>query len=384
MATGLTKMEDVQSLSVGNALSLIPAIETYGEMLAAGQLFGCKNKAQGQTLVLMAMSEGLPITEMKRRYHIIGGTDLSMRADYMLAEFRRRGGWYQWIDQGDDGKVATLHIKYLENDMKVSYSIEMAKKAGLVKPKSGWEKNPGEMLRSRCQTKAVRMVCPEVIAGFATDQELDPDGDAIVGESTIVTDPDRAQPATSSGAENAASSSVSPASPTVSKMVDAEDAVYELRTEPGRATAEQLAKVMALFKALGLDAAQQLKSIHSTGARDMGDLSEVGANEIIPNLQSIMDLENSTKATPKAERQPATDQQYQRFQGALRLIAQAEGGASIPGKLLSVMNGQGVSKFLELSAADAERLIDVLKSQDFDKILSIKILDGAGDTVKKD
>lgn len=358
MATGLTTI-DHQSLSVSNATQLIPAIQAYGSMIAKGGLFGCKNAEQGQTLILMSMSEGIPITEMRRRYHIIGGSDLSMRADWMLAEFRRLGGWYQWIDQGDDGVKATLHVKYKENDQKVSYTIDMAKKAGLVKPKSGWEKNPGEMLRARCQTKAVRMVCPEVLAGFATDQELDPDAISV---DSIVVEPDRAEPP--------ADADVLSASPAEGPEDSSEvmDGEFEVKTDaPMRASGEQIATLREMFAALKLPPDTQLRAIKSTGAADMGSLSVFGAEEIISKLKPLM-----AKVKPESEVKtvqvavaPCTEEQAATLKALIQGLAQAEGGVGIVQQIKAHMDKSGLAKLVELTSGEALLLIKAIETMDF-------------------
>jgi hypothetical protein len=45
------------------------------------------------------------------------------------------------------------------------YSMADAKAEGLVKPGSRWTKRPGNMLRARCISNGVGMLCPEIFAG---------------------------------------------------------------------------------------------------------------------------------------------------------------------------------------------------------------------------
>ncbi len=103
----------------------VAAVKAYGEIIGNSQMCGTKVPVQGQMLALMAMSEGISITEVRRRYHIVNGCELSMRADYMRAEFRRLGGTYRWVNNGEDGKVAILHVKYKENEETVSIRSKM-------------------------------------------------------------------------------------------------------------------------------------------------------------------------------------------------------------------------------------------------------------------
>lgn len=145
-------------------------VEKTGEIIAKAQFFGCKTVEQGQAMALISVTEGISLLEIRRRYHVVGG-NLDMRADYMRAQFRRIGGDYDWINDGDDGTEARMWVEYRGRKREVSYSMENAKLEGLVKKGSRWEKDPGSMLRARCSTKAIRMVASEVLEGLVTDEE---------------------------------------------------------------------------------------------------------------------------------------------------------------------------------------------------------------------
>lgn len=370
MANGLTTIGE-QSLSVRNATELIPAIEKYGAMIAKGGLFGCKNTEQGQTLVLMSMSEGIPIPEMRKRYHIINGSDLSMRADWMLAEFERVGGWWDWINQGDDGEEAILHVKYKHHDKKVKYTIGMARTAGLVKPKSGWEKNPGEMLRARCQTKAIRMVCPKVIAGFATDQELT--DDVIDGDYTVTSDLDRADsPAT------VIDSSV--AAPADGRDETIEEAVFKPIDPNGeRASAQQIKVLMTLFKELDIDSLVQLKAFQSVGSMGMADLEPAGADKLIEKLRPLVKQPKATGITDEAPvvseqatgiTYACTPEQAERLKALIQSLAQAENGVAAVQEIKAHMDKSGLAKFTDLHAAEADELIGAIESRNLRGIFS--------------
>ena len=368
MANGLATVGE-QSLSVRNATELIPAIEKYGAMIAKGQLFGCKNAEQGQTLVLMSMSEGVPITEMRRKYHIINGSDLSLRADWMLAEFERQGGWWVWLNEGDDGVQAIMHVKYKHHDMQVKYTIDMAKRAGLCKPKSGWEKNPGEMLRARCQTKAIRMLCPNVLAGFATDQELsaDSDSDAIDAAYEVRSDLDRADsPAT------VIDSSVAASADGPDEVI--EEAVFKPIDPNGeRASAQQIKALMTLFKELEMDSLVQLKAFQSVGSMGMADLDPVGADKLIAKLSPLVKQTEAPGASDEAPvaSEPApgatfyacTPEQAERLKSLIQALAQSENGVAAVQEIKAHMEKSGLSKFVDLHASEADELIGAIESR---------------------
>lgn len=156
-----------------------------GKAFAASGMFGCKNLAQGQVLALACILEKRNPLELMRTYHIISGK-LSMRADAMLAEFRRRGGKIKWLKTGEDGLEARGKWSYDGNALEVGFTLAEAKRAGLVKAGGNWEKFPDAMLRARAISKAIRMIAPEIVAGCYAPEELgaggNPESDVIEAE----------------------------------------------------------------------------------------------------------------------------------------------------------------------------------------------------------
>jgi hypothetical protein len=63
--------------------------------------------------------------------------------------------------RGDTGDTAT-----------VSYTLEDAKKAGLVKPGGGWVKNPKDMCFARAISRLARQIAPDVIGGCYVEGEI--------------------------------------------------------------------------------------------------------------------------------------------------------------------------------------------------------------------
>jgi hypothetical protein len=105
-----------------------------------------------------------------------------MKAEAMLAEFNHRGGKHVWVKSDD--KQAVLRLTYDQFDkFEVSFTIKDAERAGLCgadgKMNSGqnspgsWQKMPDAMLRARVTSKAIRMVCPEIVAGVYTPEEVE-------------------------------------------------------------------------------------------------------------------------------------------------------------------------------------------------------------------
>lgn len=167
MSTELTTYRSIGS----DPASALAFIDSMGKAFHQGGLAGCKSEGQGKAMALTCLCDNITPLQFVRTYHLMDGKP-SMRADAMLAAFMAAGGKWKWIDQGDDGKKASAHVAFGDNDLEVSYTIDDAKRAGLIKEKSNWEKDPGSMLRARTISKAVRMVAPQIVAGVYTPEEL--------------------------------------------------------------------------------------------------------------------------------------------------------------------------------------------------------------------
>jgi len=161
----------------------IEAIKQMGEWISKSGLFGCEKAEQGMVLAMASYAERRPITDICRRYHIVKGK-LSMKAEAMLAEFNQRGGKHVWVKSDD--KQAVLRLTYDQFDkFEVSFTLKDAERAGLCgadgtmnKGQNGpgsWQKMPDAMLRARVTSKAIRMVCPEIVAGVYTPEEVNDD-----------------------------------------------------------------------------------------------------------------------------------------------------------------------------------------------------------------
>lgn len=169
------------SSSNGMALALynrvgdpMTAIAQLGNAFHASGMFGCTNESQGRVLALACFVKARDPFELMQEYHLIDGR-LSMRADAMLAKFRERGGKCNWTNIGDDGKEASARFEFEGQKMPLSFTIEEARQAGLIKEDkkgSNWVRWPGPMLRARLISKAIRILAPEIVAGCYTPEEI--------------------------------------------------------------------------------------------------------------------------------------------------------------------------------------------------------------------
>lgn len=157
-------------------------IQKMGLSFAKSGILGITTEAQGQIMAMTCIVEGITPVEFSRRYHIVEGR-LSMKADAMLARYQELGGKVVWLETTD--KTCRARWIYNGNDIEISFTIEDAHRACLCgrdgamkenqKNPGNWQKYPDAMLRARCQTKAIRMLAPQVNAGIYSPEEIEGD-----------------------------------------------------------------------------------------------------------------------------------------------------------------------------------------------------------------
>lgn len=163
--------------------------QAMGKILASSGMFGCENEAQGAVLAITCYTEGISPLQFKRSYHLVDGNP-AMRADAMLAEFRKAGGRYKVIER--DSKVASMAVWSVNDDDGIpsteddaitwTYTWEDACLSELpycfkngqatTKLKKNWRTIPKNMLWARCTSDMVRTLMPEIVAGVYTPEEV--------------------------------------------------------------------------------------------------------------------------------------------------------------------------------------------------------------------
>lgn len=146
----------------------LATIERMGVLFAGSGMFKCRSSEQGAALAMICLTSQMTPMEFLQKYHLYPDGTISKRSRLILAEFRERGGKFRWLrtgeedDQEPENLKAVLELEYEGNKITVSMDMARATAAGWVKKDSAWVKQPGEMLRARCITKGVGIVCPEI------------------------------------------------------------------------------------------------------------------------------------------------------------------------------------------------------------------------------
>ncbi len=150
----------------------LPSIQALGQSIALSGMFGCDKPEQGVIIALQCVAENKPPLEMAKNYHIIKGK-LTKRADSMLADFRKAGGKWQWIDLKNPSVQKALVTFEDYDKLEVEYTVDDAKSAGVYNTSkdSPWQKTPAAMLRARCVSETLRAIAPEIVTGVYTPEE---------------------------------------------------------------------------------------------------------------------------------------------------------------------------------------------------------------------
>ena len=88
-----------------------------------------------------------------------------------LARFQLAGGKVQW-DEVSPTKAKGTFAHPSGGTLTIEWTIDMARKAGLVRPGSGWERYPEDMLCARVAARAIRKVFPACLTGAYLVEEV--------------------------------------------------------------------------------------------------------------------------------------------------------------------------------------------------------------------
>lgn len=174
-----SKFEEIKlsSLILYEKLNQSPAealkfVDQIGQSLVG--FGGIANPNQGKVVALVCLTEGIPITGFAKKYHLMEKGKLQHTSVYLHAEMIAQGWKVKWLKDGSNGEASAQFTNVDEGvDQAVSFSMEDAKRAKLVKPDGGWEKQPANMLRARVISNACVMLAPGIISGHPPDMDYD-------------------------------------------------------------------------------------------------------------------------------------------------------------------------------------------------------------------
>ena len=151
-------------------LVAVSDMNVMADAMVKSNFYGFKNKDQMLAVMLVAQAEGKHPASVVQEYDIIMGRP-ALKSQAMLARFQLAGGKVDWHEISPT-KCSGTFSHPQGGSLKVDWTIEMAKSAGLYKDNSGWTKYPEDMLRSRVVSRAVRSDFPACILGHYAVEEV--------------------------------------------------------------------------------------------------------------------------------------------------------------------------------------------------------------------
>ena len=158
--------------------------------------FGVSSEAQAAAIMLKGWELGLSLSGSFECIHIVEGKpSLAPRGALALILQSPLNGGVKITDEPDQ---CTVWMKRADNNFEhtITWTMADAKKSGVVKTGSGWDKYPQNMLRWRTVGFCADVVFPDLTGGMKRADEygadLTPEGDVIDGSWTDVGSPSTA------------------------------------------------------------------------------------------------------------------------------------------------------------------------------------------------
>ena len=167
-----------------SATAKLPTESEYGVMERLCHMFNAsklytsiKNVEQAIAIVQTGRELGIgPSMALREMFISPGGQPICSTGLLAALVWRDHGDNALRVDeQQSSDKVCVVVYKRRgwNTFQQKSFSMEDARRAGLVKPNSPWEKYPADMLRSRCISAVCRTAFSDTILGMYTMEELD-------------------------------------------------------------------------------------------------------------------------------------------------------------------------------------------------------------------
>lgn len=372
----------------------------FGRAIALSKMFGVDTEAQGQILALECITRKCSPLTLAERYHFIFGK-LSMKAETMLADFRAKfGGEFKIIERSPE----RAQIELMWNGIPYTFSITWedirkepfpyegkekdvlvklaAKKPVELKAKYQTPRSRMQMLWARLVSDSIRVICPEVVTGSYTPEEIE-DFDEFQEPAQQQQKSKRSTVQTVTPEPTQTVTPTVTAEPTktvnaevieTSEMVSAEQInVITKLLEQIQPTQEQIEKMKAKravsnWRQLTKDQAVELivklsalisqqdseKPVNQDSEPSSDEITDPTADEFPPRGES------ATEAPAIAVRDdsPATSEQIATIKSLAKDIEQNQPGFT--SKLCQKVLSAGLMKFADLTVAEAQDLIGQL------------------------
>ena len=248
------------ALAVRGTGELVPVDDTRTKLVIAEQFArsgffsDAREAAQAFVKIQYGAELGIGPGASMAGIHIVKGKP-SLSASLIAARIKGSGKYDYRIKHHTDEKCVITFFEGGEVVGDADFTIEQAKKAGLVKADTPWVSYPKNMLFSRAMSNGAKLYCPDIFMGpIYTPEELG----APVDEAGQVID-------------------VTPPAP-VAEQPSAKP--------PALATPEQIEEIRGLLRPAGKTLDSILLAYH---VADLSELSQSKASKVIRRLEELAD-----------------------------------------------------------------------------------------------
>ena len=184
-----------ESRAIVPAQTLTPSvwqmIETIAPVVWRSGIFGIGSKEAAASIMLKGYELGLSLAASFEFVQVIQGKPtISPRGALALIQQSNELADLKIEDLADNNGPTRCRVTMKRTNgfsYTTEFSMEDAKRAGLVKPDSGWTKYPANMLRWRAVGYCADVVFPDVIGGMKRADELEAE---ITEDGDVITDAD--------------------------------------------------------------------------------------------------------------------------------------------------------------------------------------------------
>jgi hypothetical protein len=159
-------------------------ISEIAPAMHASRLFGVNSPEQASAIMLKGYELGFSLSASFEFIQVIQGKPTLKPIGHLALILNNPEFDGIKIDEKPDSCTVTMKRKN-GVEYTTTFTLDDAKRAGLVKPDSGWAKYPANMLRWRAIGYCADVVFPDVGAGMKRSDELGaditPEGDVIEG-----------------------------------------------------------------------------------------------------------------------------------------------------------------------------------------------------------
>jgi hypothetical protein len=142
-----------------------------GALLADSDMFpNVKKQAQAVARILAGQELGFPPIYSLRNITVVQGK-VYIGAE-AVATLIKRSGRYDWkLKRLTDEEAVVGFYDNGHLALESAFTMAEARRAGLLRPDSGWAKWPKNMLFARAITQGARLVCPHLLSGAEPQEE---------------------------------------------------------------------------------------------------------------------------------------------------------------------------------------------------------------------